>query len=163
MKAKYLLFGIAAILLISNFDSPVLGKPMISPTPEDAAERCELIVIAEFVNYRPRGKIGYFSGPIANYKILQVLKGNPLKGIIRVRYDFEDGTPCIAPEGWKFSNDLMPSKASKWILFLVGKTDDAKAYKTYRGDYGRRPASEENIQKVISLLDNSVTIYHVPK
>lgn len=156
MKAKTLLVGIAAILLISNFGSFGLAKPMLSPSLREAFLEAEWIVIAEFVNYSLWRRIEYFSGPIANYRILQVLKGKPLNGAIRVRYDFHDWTPCMPLAGWKFSDKLMPRKASKWILFLVGKTDDAKAYMTYRGDYGRWPASEENIQKVVSLLDNPI-------
>ena len=61
MKAKSLLVGIVAILLISNLDSSALGKPMFSPTPEEAAEKGQWIVIADYTGYRSASGIGYFN------------------------------------------------------------------------------------------------------
>lgn len=62
MKARSLLVGVAAILLVSNLDSSVLAEPMLSPALEEASQKSEWIVIAEFVSYNRWGNIYYKSG-----------------------------------------------------------------------------------------------------
>lgn len=142
------------ILLISCFYFPLVqnaySKPMLAPTLEEAIERSEYIVVAEYSEYSKRwDKIGYFYGPLAMYKVIEILKGNnALPQIIPIQYDFQDGSPCIEPENWTFDEKLMPQKESRWILFLTSKDNEQEIWETYRGDYGRWEAIEENFNKI---------------
>ncbi len=120
------------------------AKPMDNPTVEEAIQS-KIIIIAEYIDYSKQGKIGYFNGPIANYKVIQVLRGKLLDETISIHYDFQDGSACVLLKGWRFSDNLMPKKDSQWILFLKDKSGDGKSYMTYRGDYGRWPVNEENL------------------
>lgn len=128
---------------------------MLAPTIEEAIESSQYIVVAEYSEYSKRWqhKIGYFYGPRATYKVSQTLKGNsPLLKVIRVRYDFHNGSPCIEPEKWTFDKKIMPHKGSLWILFLKSKDNEEDIWETYRGDYGRWEATDENLNKIKNQL-----------
>lgn len=142
------------IILISMFiSSSLYSKPMPSPAPQKAI-KSKWIVIAEYTGYKKdnSGEISYFQGPIANYKILKSLKGNIIEKNVNIRYDFQDGSACMALKGWEFTKGKMPSVKSKWILFLKNM-NDKQIYSTYRGDYGRWKVTEENIKKIEKLLN----------
>jgi len=139
----------STILFFSLF---VYAKPMLSPTKEEAYQS-QLIVIAEYIGYISDNQISYFHGPIAQYRIIQVLKGVSRSMDLSVRYDFHDGSACVEEEGWKFSEELMPDIGSKWILFLG---EDASNYwTTYRGDFGRWIANPENLKQVEEGLEEN--------
>ncbi len=138
---------------------PVLGfqaitgawsAPMIAPTFEEALSKSEHVVVTEYLKYEKRGPVDYFYGPFAIYRVVKVLKGKSLIGKIRVRYDFDDGSACIVPEGFKFNDAMMPAKGSQWILFLTSKDSRQNFWGTYRGDYGRWTANEDNLKKVVN-------------
>lgn len=131
---------------------PLFAKPMFEPT-KDQAFNFPFIAIVEYTGYKLEGKVDYFSGPIGEYKIIRLLKGANLPEVLDVRYDFSDGSACIAEAGWKFTEDLMPEKGSRWILFLDQDTQ-MKYWTTYRGSFGRWDASPENIQEVEDALKN---------
>lgn len=99
------------------------AKPMDNPTIEEVIQS-NWIVIAEYIDYSKQGKIGYFNEPIANYKVIQVLRGKLLDETIQIYYEFQDGSACVLLKGWRFSDNLMPKKGSQWILFLKDKSDD---------------------------------------
>ncbi len=129
---------------------PLFAKPMLAPT-KDQALNVPFIAIAEYIGYKSEGKVGYFNGPIARYRIIRLLKGDNLPEVLDLRYDFTDGSACLAEAGWKFTEDLMPKKSSRWILFLE-KDAQMKYWTTYRGTFGRWDASSGNIQEVESAL-----------
>ena len=142
---------VLCLLSVSVIHSLAYAKDMYSPTLTEAIAQSQWIVVAEYVSYAASDEIGYFYGPLAKYKIINVLKGEQLKGNIQIGYEFHNGSACIELENWQFSDELMPKDNSRWILFL--KNNEQGAYATYRGDYGRWPASSENLQKVKEQLN----------
>lgn len=130
---------------------------MFAPTKEEAF-KSPLIAIVEYTGYKSEGKIDYFSGPIAQYKLVRVLKGTNALKVLEVLYDFTDGSACIAEVGWKFTENLMPQKGSKWILFL-NKDAQAKHLTTYRGPFGRWEANSGNITEVEKALEREKVNY----
>ena len=59
------------------------------------------------------------------------------------------------PKGWKFDAKTMPAKGSKWILFIEFAVPKPNAFELYQGSYGRQPATDENVNNLYSLLDNT--------
>lgn len=145
------LIGLIFMPLLSG-KSLVFAKPMMEPTIEEGIKESKWIVVAEYVDYDKNSLIGYFHGPAAEYKISQALKGDLADRSIRLRYDFQDGSACIALRGWEFNSSLMPKAGSSWILLLKDKDKTDGLYITYRGDFGRLPATRENLDKVGLLL-----------
>ena len=153
MLKKYLLF--AALVSLLCVSSTMLAKPMPSPT-KDEAVASPWIVVGRYRGYHKSSveKIGYFNGVIAVYEVEEVIKNGPFPKKIEVYYEFGDGSACIAPEDWNFDKALMPRAGSKWILFLKRESEQ-HVYMTYRGDYGRWKATEENvaaIKKAVKVL-----------
>ena len=132
----------------------VLAKPMLAPTLGEAISS-DAIVLAEYIGYNDSFNVGYFNGPIAHYKVLRILKGDSIKRYIKVEYSFHDGSPCMEPEDWKFSNSVMPKVGSQFILFINGSNKD-DYYCTYRGDYGRKEANEQFILEVERAIVSDV-------
>lgn len=132
--------------------SGALGKPMYSPTKEEAL-KSQYIVIVEYIGYEKQAlkEIDYFNGPVARYKVIRILRGENLPEILNVRYDFHDGSACLPQEGWKFTDDTMPQVASQWLLFL-NQQGGTSSFATYRGDYGRWQATKENIKEIEEAL-----------
>ena len=134
---------LAVLLSLTAF-----SKPMMAPSPAEAAKLASVIVVAEYQDYREDGKTSYFHPPIARYKVKKVLKGQLPEREVSVFYSFHDGSACLEEEGWRFSPARMPRKSSEWILYLLPGTAKQKAFQTYRGDYGRRPATPVNVDGV---------------
>ncbi len=145
---KYL-FVIVVIFLIGHIKSS-WAKPMPAPTKTEAY-KSEYIVIGEYIDYQAKEEINYFQGPIAKFKTIRILKGIDFPGILNIRYDFHDGSACLPLEGWVFSKDIMPKSGSFWILFL-NKNKEYEVFTTYRGDFGRWEATEENIAELEKAL-----------
>ncbi|MCA9793074.1 MAG: hypothetical protein KC910_14800 [Candidatus Eremiobacteraeota bacterium] len=124
---------------------PAVAKPMAAPTLEEGLNR-SIPVVGEFVDYE-QGEIDYFGGTVARYRVLHRPSGRgPAVGtIIKVRYLFQDGSACLPERGWKFSPAMMPAPKSRWILLLEGEQEP---WNTYRGNFGRLPATAENLARV---------------
>ena len=132
----------------------------------DNASKSDWIVVARYLGHAPIGVKAdlssenlYFRGLDAQYQVDSVLKQSKnrstslmsLKRPIHVYYAFQDGSACMAPPDFKLNEESLPAKDSRWILFLEpGETFNY--FSTYRGDYGRLPATPENLSKVKSLL-----------
>lgn len=138
-------------LLTLGLVHSVDAKPMPAPTPQEAA-RSPLIVVCEYIDYDKDGPVTYFGGVIARYKVTSALKGQAAGDTVKIRYTFHDGTPCMETPGWTFDEKTMPKPGSRWILFLSpgAKADDPCT--TYRGNYGRWPATPETLKRVEDLL-----------
>lgn len=121
-----------AVLLLSAVAAH--AKPMPAPSLEEA-QRSSRAVVAEYVDYTADGNIGYFSGPVARYRIVRGNYTTPGQ-IVRIRYQFQDGSACLEPQGWVFSESMMPKKGSLWTLYLQG---EGPILDTYRGSFGRQP------------------------
>lgn len=135
-------------LLFLLLTASVWAKPMPAPTLERAVRDSAVIVEVEYLGFDQSDEVTYFSGPVARYRVLKSLKGNT-DGKLRVRYDFTDGSACIAPKEWKFSQQKMPEPGSRWFLFLTGSGSPAG---TYRGSFGRQSADPKMRAKIKSLL-----------
>lgn len=148
IRTKIILF---TILFFSFTCQKTFAKALETPTLEEAVKKSNYIVVAEYLGYTKDAKIYYSHGPLAKYKVIKILKGEEVSGIIQVRYEFNDRSYCLPEKDWRFSDNLMPKKDSQWILFLERKDDDKNTYFTYRGDYGRLILNEINLQKIINI------------
>ncbi len=119
------------------------------------ASHSECIVLAEYLDYRRSPDIQFFHPPVAEYRITKILKGPPLNKDLPLRYEFYDRSNNAVPPGWKFGPDKMPAKGSTWILFIRIALPRDGAFDTYEGSYGRQPATEENLNQIYGLLENS--------
>jgi len=127
--------------------SVALAKPMPDVSLEEGVKVSPVIVVAKYRSFRA-GKVDYFGGAKATYQLTSVLKGEaPSNGLLALNYAFHDGSACLEPQGWTFSAGMMPKVGSQWILLL-------QLPGTYRGDFGRLPATEANIKKVKALIGN---------
>lgn len=145
---KKIMLAVSAFYFLACLSA--FAKPMPAPT-KDEALRSPVIAVVEYLSYRSIGEIDYFKGPVAEYKVIRILKGADVPGILNVRYDFDDGSACLPETGWEFGEDMMPEKGSKWILFL-DKDAVADNWATYRGSFGRWYADPANIQEIENSL-----------
>ncbi len=153
MNEKKVLLSCAIAVSFMGFEAS-WAKPMPAPTKEGAFNS-KYILIAEYVGYVPnQRKIEYFQPPFAEYKVLRVLKGDERPHTLKLRYDFSDGSACIAPKPWEFNKQLMPNLKTKWLLFLVGK-NSGNIFSSYRGTFGRIEATKQNILEVEAFLKRS--------
>jgi hypothetical protein len=133
------------------------AKPMMEPKLEEAV-KSRFVVIAQYSGYKAfREPVTYFDGVMGRYLLEKVMKGPQIRDPhINVAYAFHDGSACLAEPDWKFSDKIMPKVGSSWILFLEepnwksSNTDNA--FSTYRGDFGRMPATAANIEKVKKMI-----------
>ncbi len=143
-----MLFVIFAACVLSCHN--IHAKPMMAPTDQEGFDRSAHIVVAEYQGYsKGAEKVTYFDGVLADYKVVEVLKGGELSPSIKILYAFHDRSACIEPEDWTFDEKSMPAKGSRWILFL--ETEMGGVWQTYRGDYGRREATGPNIDDIKKL------------
>lgn len=113
------------------------SKPANEPSL-DALCQVASIVEAEYENFERDPKAGiidYFHPPLAKFKFLRLVHGKAVPAEFFIFYSFDDGSACLMPEGWKFSEDLLPKPGSRWFLFLTEGQE--KLHKTYYGDFGR--------------------------
>lgn len=112
------------------------------------------VVIAEFVAYQAPAKVDYFEGVPSQWKVVEVLKGKPLEGVIQVHWDFYDGAPCLPDPNYRFDPATMPAAASRWILF-VDPPMEGDVWRTYRGPHGRWPADDAHLEKAKRIVTAS--------
>jgi tetratricopeptide (TPR) repeat protein len=156
------------ILLPGGAFSKLTDKPKEALSPETTKEladysksfenafHSECIILATYEDYTRSPDTSYFHPPIAHYRITKFLKGPPLNKDLPLRYEFHDRSKSTAaPKGWKFTEDKMPEKGSEWILFIKNGLPRDGAFDTYMGNYGRQPATEDNLNHIYSLLENS--------
>lgn len=145
---------------------PLQAKPVGPFTLEDAVSIGDLIVVASYSSHE-QPKAGttpgdlYMGGLLSHYKVESVLrpiKKSQSKDVpkdLKLNYCFHDWSPCMPDETFKFSEANMPKKGSKWILFLMPlENPDTKVFRTYRGDRGMLPATDDNLKKVRTLLQS---------
>jgi len=150
-KISYKSLFVIVIIFLVGYTKYSWAKPMFAPTKAEAY-KSEYIVIGKYIGYQAKEEINYFQGPIAKFKTIRILKGINLPGIFNIRYDFHDDSACLPLKGWVFSKDIMPKSESAWILFL-NKNKEYEIFTTYRGDFGRWEATEENIAEVEKALE----------
>lgn len=119
------------------------------------AAHSESIVIADYLGYDKSPDIQYYHPPLARYHITKILKGPPLNKDLPIRYEFHDRSKAPAPPDWKFGPDKMPAKGSEWIIFIKNAVPREGMFDTYEGSYGRQPSTEDNLNQIYALLENS--------
>lgn len=166
LSTRFFVLRLATCLFMATIPLPCFAKPMTAPSLHEGVQSSQWIIIASFLDYKnPRPEpISYLGNVLARYKVIESLKGTEIKEkLLTVVYDFDDGSSCLPLQGWKFSPSIMPAKESKWIL-LLNKDDQAEVWKrshnvdvftTYRGDFGRMPATESNLEKIKALIQNT--------
>lgn len=161
---------IVGIAVISSLCSGSLSaKPMASASLEEAVRSPHIVLVSYQTHEQPTGRSDediYLSGLKATYKLESVLKqtsqGTDKHAAaefkpgtnLNVRYLVHDLSPCMADRSFHFSKSLLPSKGSKWILFLNAKDND-NVWQTYRGSEGRLEATDSNVKKVKALLNRA--------
>lgn len=121
------------------------------------AIQSECICLAEYDGYEKSPEIAWNHPACARFKIYDIPKGPPLTRSLPVKYEFHDSVNTKMPAGWKFSEDKMPQKGSKWILFIENAVPKRSygnmMFELFEGSYGRQPVTEENMNHLDSLLD----------
>ena len=148
-----------AVLVVPKRD--LIGADQLNPDTiktvgadyENAFRMSEWIGICEYKNYEKKDGLGFYNPPTANYSRLECLKGPPLATSLPVHFKFYDVAGAKPPDGWKFGDDKMPTKGSKWIIFIPNAVPVNGAFDTYKGDYGRQPATEENVGEIRRIIE----------
>lgn len=142
--------GLFTVLLL-GMATTATAKPMPAPTLSQAV-RYPHVVVCEYAGAEANEKSTYMGGVTAKYKPVTILAGGDLPTTFSVNYQFHDGSGCIVPPNWTFREKVMPKKGSKWTLFLKPGAKIGSSFQTYRGSFGRMPATDENLAKVRELL-----------
>ncbi|MDX2104763.1 MAG: hypothetical protein SFY67_00040 [Candidatus Melainabacteria bacterium] len=121
---------------------------------ENAYLKSEAVFIAEYKGYEKRPDITYYQPPLAKFYIEKFYKGPPLNRNIPIKFEFNEGLENQKrPEGWKFSEELMPKPGSKWIIFVENAVPVDHMFETFHGSYGRQPYSDETLDEVLAILE----------
>jgi tetratricopeptide (TPR) repeat protein len=131
-----------------NVDSRPIGSDY-----ESAFLKSEWIGICEYRGYEKKENILFNNPPTAQFYWTKCLKGPPLNHDMPVKFKFYeyDGQP--KPAGWKFSEDKMPKKGSKWLIFIPNAVVVPGGFDTYRGSYGRQEATEDNLGTIYAIIE----------
>ena len=130
-------------------------------TLEAACRMSEWIGDCEYTGYTANGPITLSNPPIAKFRYGQygtTLKGPPLGHDLPVRFEFDQPDTQESRATWKFTPSMMPPQNSRWILFIPNLAlTPGKGFETYKGGYGRVPATAESLKAVRDLITkNSV-------
>jgi tetratricopeptide (TPR) repeat protein len=131
-----------------NIDTNKIGDDY-----ESAYRKCEWIGICEYKGYEKKPDLGFYNPPTANFNRIECLMGPPLATRLPVHFKFYEIAQEKPPAGWKFGDDKMPAIGSKWIIFIQNAVPTAGAFDTYKGVYGRQPATEENVGEIRRILE----------
>lgn len=133
-------------------DPSSVQKSALAKSFENAFSYSEFIAICSFENYEKSDSITFFHPPRAHFHIDKILKGPGLNKEMPVRFEFHDKTATEKPEGWNFSENLMPKKGSKWLIFSDGIPTNG-TFETFRGNYGRMEATAENLDQIYRVME----------
>jgi len=121
-------------------------------TLEAACRMSEWIGDCEYVGYSANGPISLSNPPIARFRYGQygtTLKGPPLGHELPVRFEFDRPLSQETQANWKFTPSMMPPLNSRWIIFIPNLVPvPGKGFSTYKGNYGRMPATAESLKAV---------------
>lgn len=157
---RVVVFGLTVI----SFLCAAEAEPMPAPSFDALCAETKNVIVAEYQSYEPNsptGVIDYFDAPVAVFKRLQTVAGDETASEVNVRFDFHDGSPCMAPSGWKFEQRQMPQRGARFILFLTEKNDKG-TYSTYRGEFGRFLESPDT-HKIAALAHDCTRRFEIEK
>lgn len=118
---------------------------------EKAFFDCESVVVCEYKDYDKVRKISIENPPLARFQCNKYFKGSKYSRWVPVRYRLNDKSN-ESGKRWKFSESMMPSVGSEYIIFIVDAVPVDGAFETWNGSKGIVPASEENIQQLMEIL-----------
>ncbi|MBY0549791.1 MAG: hypothetical protein K2W95_21140 [Candidatus Obscuribacterales bacterium] len=147
--------AMAACLSVAWGSLSTSAEPQASATFAQGAAS-PLIVVATYKAFSAPVKDAtsaniYFDGIWTTYRVERLLRSdNRTKtgDILSVNHQFHDGSACEAPDEFTFSEKLLPSPGSSWILLLEPTKPGGAQYRTYRGTFGRLVNNEQNLEKV---------------
>ncbi len=172
--------AIILLCLLCLTPTALFSEPMM-PAKIEEAITCNWIVIASYQGHEDLSKLSYATNPgelymrglTANYRVEKILKNtsgsnsNPLPGntTVHVTYSFHDFTPCMPDTSFHFTDNMMPARGSRWILFLERQNDLQQqsapgCFWTYRGEKGRLAANPANIQEITKQIRDSASDPH---
>ncbi|MFA6208793.1 MAG: tetratricopeptide repeat protein [Candidatus Obscuribacterales bacterium] len=122
-------------------------------TLENAYTACEFIGICTYEGVNKADIVTYYHPPVARFHIDTILRGPKLNREMPVRYEFHDKTGDEPPKDWKYSEDKLPKKGSKWILFTDLAIPTNGAFETYHGNFGRLEATDANLDKIYKIIE----------
>jgi hypothetical protein len=132
---------------LSGLSHPVYGGSN-SNSIRDACRQSSSIVLAEYYGFDKRPNVGFWDPPIAHFRIIQSLHGPVLPNDLKVAYEFYDFGTRKEPQDWKYSDELLPEKGSKFILCIMSFSLEPGVFKTYNGAYGRIALNATNLKDV---------------
>lgn len=144
---------------------PATAEPQLPAKLQDGVAS-PLIVVGAYKSYTAPQKntpssTTYFDGVWTEYKVVQLLKNRTrtkVGDVIKVNYQFDDGSACIAPEDFAFNESMLPKPGSQWILLLEPAGSGDTRYKTYRGDFGRLSLNPENLKKTRDAMQQAEAV-----
>ncbi|CAN5383726.1 hypothetical protein BH11CYA1_BH11CYA1_32420 [soil metagenome] len=128
-------------------------KSRFALTLENAYTACEFIGICTYEGYNKADIVTFYHPPVARFHIDTILRGPKLNREMPVRFEFHDKTGAEPPKDWKFSDDKMPKKDSKWLLFTEMAIPTNGAFETYHGNFGRLEATDANLDKIYKIIE----------
>lgn len=137
----------------------VLADPMMKPMPQPTAAdavRAGAIVEAEFLRRDPALVPTYMGGAMGVFRVLDRWSGPELTEEIKVIIAFDDGSACMPLQGWVFDEATMPTKHSKWLLFLAGPPRADGSWLTVRGNYGRWELTDAKRAEALAAMPERV-------
>jgi len=157
---RIVIFGLTVFCFLSAAEA----EPIAAPSFDALCAETKNVIVAEYQSYEPSSPtqpISYFDPPVAVFKRLQTVAGDETASEVRVRFDFHDGSPCMAPSEWKFEQGQMPQRGARFILFLTEKNDKG-TYSSYRGDFGRFLQAPDTY-KIAELAQDCIRKFELKK
>lgn len=119
----------------------------------NAFMKSEGVFVAEYKDYEHDGPITFFKPPQANFKIVEYLKGPPLSRTLPIKYEFHDKLGEDRPKDWKFSEDLMPKKGVKYLIFIPNCVPIAGMFETFHGNFGIQEYNDKTIDEIHKIIE----------
>jgi hypothetical protein len=128
------------------------SKSKKSLTFLNAWMKCEGVFVAEYKGYETDGPVSFFKPPQANFRIIEYLKGPPLSRTFPVKYEFHEKLGEERPKDWKFSEEMMPKKGSKWLIFVPNCVPIDGKFETFHGSFGRQEYTDKVIDEIHKII-----------
>lgn len=115
--------------------------------------KSEGVYVAEYKDYEHEGPISFFKPPQANFKIVEYLKGPPLSRTLPIKFEFHEKLGEERPKDWKFSDELMPKKGVKYLIFIPNCVPIDGKFETFHGSFGIQEYKDETIDAIHKIIE----------
>lgn len=119
----------------------------------NAFMKSEGVYVAEYKGYEHEGPISFFKPPQANFKIEEYLKGPPLSRTLPVKFEFHEKLGEERPKDWKFTEELMPKKGHKYLIFIPNCVPIDGKFETFHGSYGIHEYTDKVIDEIHKIIE----------